>query len=97
VNGCFYQQLMFFDVTVIKWNNFVDFNSVDRNMVQTVTVERKRLITWILSWHKYFVRFQKMTVNQSQKLHHPNIQTLAVTVTAFNQCRLTFSHWDLNG
>ena len=29
-----------------------------------------------------------MTVNQSQKLHHLNIQTLAVTVKALNKCFL---------
>jgi len=88
VNGCAYQQLLFFDVTVIKWNNFVDFNSVERNMVQNVTVKRKPPVTWILSWQKYFVPFQKVTVNQSQISHHLNIQTLAVTVKALNQCVL---------
>jgi len=92
VNGCIYQQLLFFDVTVIKWNSFVDFISVDRNIVQTVTLKRKPLVTWILSWHKYFVPFQKMTLNRSQKLHHLNIQTLAVTVKALNQCFLMPGH-----
>ena len=79
---------LFFDVTVIKWNNFVDFNSADRNMVQTVTVQRKPLIKWILNWHKYFLPLQKLTVNLSQKIYHLNIQTLAVTVKALNHCCL---------
>jgi len=35
-----------------------------------------------------FCTISEMTVNQSQKLHHLNIQTLAVTVKALNQCFL---------